>query len=181
MADKQSRGRGGRRGGRVRGQPRRGGVDGGGGEEEPKPHRSSTSVEDFTVEFDRLRMRCDVDEEEEQTVARRFTGTENGKRVVGPNPVRNSSTGVTPNTSSSREGMTNSKRCYKCQGLGHFAADCPNRQIVTFLEEDLGPVFDDNREVVEENHSDHEEITYADYGEMLVVRRALSSGLVGRL
>ncbi|GKE00048.1 hypothetical protein Tco_1388031, partial [Tanacetum coccineum] len=39
MADKQPRGRGGRRGGRVRGQPRRGGVDGGGGEEEPKPHR----------------------------------------------------------------------------------------------------------------------------------------------
>ncbi|GKC75614.1 putative reverse transcriptase domain-containing protein [Tanacetum coccineum] len=176
---------------------------------------SSTSVEDFTGEFDRLRMRCDVDEEEEQTVARylaclwskisdvvhlqqfwsyndvcrlalkvesqlkkktsnsqfnrRFTGTENGKRVVGPNPVRNSSTGVTPNPSSSRGGMTNSKRCYKCQGLGHFAADCPNRQIVTLLEEDLGPVFDDNREVVEENHSDHEEITYADYGEMLVL------------
>ncbi|GJX19894.1 RNA-directed DNA polymerase [Tanacetum coccineum] len=65
--------------------------------------------------------------------------------------------------------MANSKRCYKCQGLGHFAADCPNRQIVTLLEEDLGPVFDDNREVVEENHSDHEEITYVDYGEMLVL------------
>ncbi|GKB11401.1 putative reverse transcriptase domain-containing protein [Tanacetum coccineum] len=60
-------------------------------------------------------------------------------------------------------------------GLGHFAVDCPNRQIVTLLEEDLGPVFDDDREVVEENHSDHKEITYADCEEMLVVRRALSS------
>ena len=28
------------------------------------------SVEDFTGEFDRLRMRCDVDEEDEQTLAR---------------------------------------------------------------------------------------------------------------
>ncbi|GKB45238.1 hypothetical protein Tco_0890180, partial [Tanacetum coccineum] len=71
--------------------------------------------------------------------------------------------------------MTNSQRCYKCQGLGRFAADCPNRPIVTLLEEDLGPIFDDNREVIVENHSDHEEITYADCGEMLVVRQALSS------
>nr|GFB23788.1 reverse transcriptase domain-containing protein [Tanacetum cinerariifolium] len=31
---------------------------------------TSMSVEDFTGEFDRLRMRCGVDEEEEQTVAR---------------------------------------------------------------------------------------------------------------
>ncbi|GJX86206.1 RNA-directed DNA polymerase [Tanacetum coccineum] len=155
---------------------------------------SSMSAEDFIGEFDRLRMRCDVDEEEEQTMARylaclrseisdvvhlqqfwsynnvcrlalkvesqlkrktsnsqfkrRFTGTENEKCVVRPKP---------------------------CQGLGHFAVDCPNRQIVTLLEEDLGPVFDDDREVVEENHSDHKEITYADCEEMLVVRRALSS------
>ncbi|PWA70702.1 hypothetical protein CTI12_AA286890 [Artemisia annua] len=125
---------------------------------------SSMSVEDFTGEFDRLRMRCDVDEEDEQTVARylaclrseiadvvhlqqfwsyndvcrlalkvesqlkkktsnsqfnrRFTGTENGKRVVGPNPVRNSGTGSDPNPihnnnsnpSSSRGGVTNTKR-----------------------------------------------------------------------
>ena len=31
---------------------------------------TSMSVEDFTGEFDRLRMRCDVDEEDEQTLAR---------------------------------------------------------------------------------------------------------------
>ncbi|GJU02692.1 reverse transcriptase domain-containing protein [Tanacetum coccineum] len=192
---------------------------------------TSMSVEDFTGEFDRLRMRCGVDEEEEQTVARylaslrpeiadvvhlqqywsyndvcrlslkvegqlkkkisssRFTsrvmGNEMGKRVVGSNPARNPYTNATPNLgtsqnhnsnpSSSRGGATTSKRCFKCQGLGHFAADCPNRQVVTLLEEDFGPVFDEYRDAVEENISDQEEITYADSGEMLVVRRALST------
>ncbi|GKB83407.1 hypothetical protein Tco_0950302 [Tanacetum coccineum] len=147
MADEQPRGCGGHRGGRVRGQPRRGVDD---GEEVPQPHParldvhrdinhevdgvsnsddgedegldtdsgsnkeeddlgmkvdipvfegkphpdefidwlhtverqqafikyhnvrqvSSMSVEDFTGEFDRLRMRCNVDEEDEQRVAR---------------------------------------------------------------------------------------------------------------
>nr|GEV97955.1 RNA-directed DNA polymerase [Tanacetum cinerariifolium] len=40
----------------------------------PKYHnfsqRASSFVEDFIAEFDRLRMRCDVDEEEEQVIAR---------------------------------------------------------------------------------------------------------------
>lgn len=103
--------------------------------------------------------------------------------MTGLNPTRNSSTGAThsltpiqnpnSNTSSSRGGA--GKRCFKCQGLGHFAADCPNRQIVTLLEEDFGPVFDDYRDPIEENISDTEKLTYADSGEMLVVRRALST------
>ncbi|GKB43842.1 putative RNA-directed DNA polymerase, partial [Tanacetum coccineum] len=179
----------------------------------------------------KVKMRCGVDEEEEQTVARylaslrpeiadvvhlqqywsyndvcrlslkvegqlkkktsssRFTsrvmGNEMGKRVVGSNQTRNPYTSATPNSgtsqnqnsnpSSSRGGATTSKRCYKCQGLGHFAADCPNRQIVTILEEDFGPVFDECGDEVEENVFDQEEITYADSGEALVVRRTLST------
>ncbi|GKB47892.1 RNA-directed DNA polymerase [Tanacetum coccineum] len=159
---------------------------------------TSMSVEDFIGEFDRLRMRCGVDEEEEQTVegqlkkktsSSRFTsrvmGNEMGKRVVGSNQTRNPFTSATPNSgtsqnqnsnpSSSRGGATTNKRCYKCQGLGHFAADCPNRQIVTILEEDFGPVFDECGDEVEENVFDQEEITYADSGEALVVRRTLST------
>ncbi|GJS78813.1 gag-pol polyprotein [Tanacetum coccineum] len=124
-----------------------------------------------------------------KTSSSRFTsrvmGNEMGKRVVGSNQTRNPYTSATPNSgtsqnqnsnpSSSRGGATTSKRCYKCQGLGHFAADCPNRQIVTILEEDFGPVFDECGDEVEENVVDQEEITYADSGEALVVRRTLST------
>ncbi|GJZ45166.1 reverse transcriptase domain-containing protein [Tanacetum coccineum] len=124
---------------------------------------TSMSVEDFTGEFDRLRMRCGVDEEEEQTVARylaslrpeiadvkktsssRFTsrvmGNEMGKRVVGLNQTRNPYTSATPNS------------------------------------EDFGPVFDEYGDEVEENVVGQEEITYADSGEALVVRRTLSTVL----
>ncbi|TXG63951.1 hypothetical protein EZV62_010945 [Acer yangbiense] len=31
---------------------------------------------------------------------------------------------------------TNSRRCFKCQGFGHIAFECPNRKIVSLVEED---------------------------------------------
>ena len=27
------------------------------------------------------------------------------------------------------------KRCYKCQGLGHIASECPNQKVITLIEE----------------------------------------------
>ena len=27
------------------------------------------------------------------------------------------------------------KRCYKCQGLGHIASECPNQKVRTLIEE----------------------------------------------
>jgi len=26
------------------------------------------------------------------------------------------------------------KMCFKCQGLGHVAADCPNKRVITLVE-----------------------------------------------
>jgi len=70
----------------------------------------------------------------------------------------------------------NNKRCFKCQSLGHIASKCPNRRIISLTEwqtckedeqEEEKEVYlmEEQEEVVEE----------ADEGELLVLRRALSS------
>ena len=99
----------------------------------------------------------------------RFTGTDTGKKVA--------SSTTTYNPNSSKGGTSANKRCYKCQGLGYFANDCPNKQIVTLVEEDVGPVFNEYDDDCEKVMSDSEEITYADSGEVLVVRRTMSAVL----
>ncbi|GAV85527.1 zf-CCHC domain-containing protein, partial [Cephalotus follicularis] len=62
------------------------------------------------------------------------------------------------------------KRCYKCQGLGHFVAECPNRSIITFVAE---PKFDESDEEQSETSEDGE-IIYVDQRESLVLRRILN-------
>ena len=74
----------------------------------------------------------------------------------------------------------NPKRCFKCQELGHIAADCPNQKVITLakweamkedqLEDKQGEGVD-----VEGEKTQEEVIEEADEGEMLVLRRALSS------
>ncbi|GKE14197.1 RNA-directed DNA polymerase [Tanacetum coccineum] len=59
--------------------------------------------------------------------------------------------------------------CFKCQGIGHFARDCPNQQLVT-LTEDTPPVYDTDNEGEETEG----EIVYPDKGEALVSQRVLS-------
>nr|GEV17079.1 putative RNA-directed DNA polymerase [Tanacetum cinerariifolium] len=113
----------------------------------------------------------------------RFTGSDAVKKVANPssNPTRNANSPTSYNTTSIRRGVSTNKWCYKCQGLGHYANDCPNRQIVTLVEEDLRPVFDEYDNEYEKRMSDAEEITYADSGEVLVVRRSMSAVVISIL
>ncbi|KAD2113026.1 hypothetical protein E3N88_41812 [Mikania micrantha] len=65
------------------------------------------------------------------------------------------------------------RRCFRCQGLGHIASECPNKKNVTFTD------FDDEEELEPKtNHvivgSIPEEILGPDEGECLLVKRALS-------
>ncbi|KAH7682941.1 Zinc finger CCHC-type protein [Dioscorea alata] len=51
---------------------------------------------------------------------------------------------------------TSSRKCFKCQGYGHIAADCPNRKIISLVEEEI------------EEGSNEDEVVHADEGELLV-------------
>jgi len=68
----------------------------------------------------------------------------------------------------------------RCQGLGHITADCPNQKVITLAEWEVVKdevVEEEKEEDIEHNgDEDREEvIEEANEGEMLMLRRALSS------
>lgn len=64
------------------------------------------------------------------------------------------------------------KKCFKCQGYGHFQDQCPNKRIMTIREVD-----EINQEIEndDEDPGDTEEETFldADHGESLMMKRVL--------
>nr|GEZ69401.1 reverse transcriptase domain-containing protein [Tanacetum cinerariifolium] len=68
---------------------------------------------------------------------------------------------------------TNSRvlRCFKYQGLRHVARECPNKLLVTIMD-DTTPVYDieNDEDVVQ----DIDGLVYADQGEALVTQRVLN-------
>ncbi|GJV95868.1 reverse transcriptase domain-containing protein [Tanacetum coccineum] len=150
-------------------------------------NKQTLTVEEFIAEFERVRMRCGVEENEEQTIAR-FLGslrTDISEVVYLQqyysfhdvcsrlSPVRgrahinvehHSLNGVltTPTTSS--------LRCFKCQGIGHLKRDCPNKQALTLIDE-ADPIYDTEDEV-------ETEVVHPDRGELLVTRRLLNTAVL---
>jgi len=67
------------------------------------------------------------------------------------------------------------RRCFRCQGLGHIASECPNKSVVTQAEYQAS--FEEEMEEEKESYLNKalEEVEEGpDEGELLVVRRALS-------
>ena len=66
------------------------------------------------------------------------------------------------------------RHCFKCQGLGHTAFDCPNRKVITLAEWQSvkeEEKEEEEEEAVEGEEEDlEEEVTGADEAEMLVLR-----------
>ncbi|GJY19844.1 reverse transcriptase domain-containing protein [Tanacetum coccineum] len=179
--------------------------------------QQTLTVEEFISEFERVRMRCGVEENEEQTIARFLGGlrtdisdvvylqqyysfhdvcrlalkvekqllakqkttTRFGSSSRAPQsatgPVRvgpikaepPALIGVSPTPT------TSSLRCFKCQGIGHLKRDCPNKQVLTLIDE-VDPLYDTEDEA-------ETEVVYPDRGELLVTRRLLNTALFGEL
>lgn len=182
--------------------------------------QKNLSVEEYTREFEKLMMKCDIHEREEQTIARylgglntdvahpvqlqqywslddvvrlamrvekhlpkkhsyrNFSSTENSsypRKTDNDQP----STSTKPSPKPTTENKPKATKCFKCQGFGHIASNCPTRRTITIIK---GEAYED---VDEETNRDEpekeevlepiydEELIVADHGESLVIRRSL--------
>jgi len=65
------------------------------------------------------------------------------------------------------------KRCFKCQGYGHFQANCPNRRVLTLREMEEIDQFALELTVEEEEEEEPATVLTSDVGELLVLQRIL--------
>lgn len=63
--------------------------------------------------------------------------------------------------------------CFKCQGKGHYARECPNQRVM--ILKDNGEYESQDEAEGEQAGSEEDVVDYPDVGELLVTRRALSS------
>lgn len=183
--------------------------------------QGSRSVEEYAREFEYFLMKCELQEDEPQTLVR-FLGGLDSKIVNvvelhhystleelvilahkvdkqqktkgkwdSSRPFAKTTSYTKPNTFTPKPKPTNipkppfkkpessplqtkaPRRCFRCQGLGHFASECPNTKVVTLMEyEALGEEHE--MEGYEEEGEEEEKILGPDEGECLVVRRTVS-------
>ena len=70
-------------------------------------------------------------------------------------------------------------RCFKCQGIGHLQADCPNRKAIMYTGDQLIELNNDDKEP-EDNHQEEDDgdgDIEPDEGELLVIQRSLHADL----
>ncbi|GJX15256.1 gag-pol polyprotein [Tanacetum coccineum] len=181
------------------------------------------SAEDYSREFEYLLMKCDIPEDDPQTLVRYLGGLEprvanvvelhtyqtlaeltilahkvdsqqrsKGKQEIKPmfkpNPQTKSTiptqpnSPITPKPVNINSPQTNTpkapRRCFRCQGLGHIASECPNKRLVTLTDFEIAGGYDFGVETSDDQvrtGDPDEEVVGPDVGELLVVRRALSS------
>src|SRR5688572_8068562 len=74
------------------------------------------------------------------------------------------------------------RRCFRCQGLGHYASECPNKRVVSLVDYQsalyVEPEYEKEEEVrvdaKDEEDVVEEYVEEPDEGELLVVERALN-------
>ena len=71
---------------------------------------------------------------------------------------------------------TSGRQCFKCQGLGHIAFECPNGKVIAFVVEE-----GEEEEACDEygrELEDDGEVAYGDQGLSIVVQRNLKVSFV---
>ncbi|KAI0522935.1 hypothetical protein KFK09_005324 [Dendrobium nobile] len=71
---------------------------------------------------------------------------------------------------------TPARKCFKCEGFGHIASNCPTRRIVTILEEE--PDLEEacsTENMIDREPMNQPTVIEADEGNLLVLRRLLNS------
>ncbi|GJU89629.1 RNA-directed DNA polymerase [Tanacetum coccineum] len=159
--------------------------------------QQNMTMEEVINEFDKLRMRCDLVEEEEQTYTdvcklalkvekhikekskgstsrftSRFTPPTKTAPPTTPKTTPKATTPITSDAGNTRERVDNAPHYYKCSGLGHYARDYPNMKTPAFIPNDAGLIYDIDIEPELDEPGD--ELIYPDRREALVIKRILN-------
>ncbi|XP_074314120.1 uncharacterized protein LOC141649327 [Silene latifolia] len=117
--------------------------------------QGSLSIADYIAEFERITLMSEVKEIEEQKMARFFRGLNlNIAHVVEMHSYSSfdmlcdlcvkaegqiksggvASRSISKTVQEPKEKSLTKVRCFKCQGLGHYQSECPNRRSITLCE-----------------------------------------------
>ncbi|GJR88892.1 reverse transcriptase domain-containing protein [Tanacetum coccineum] len=129
--------------------------------------QQNLTVEEVINEFDKLRMRCDVVEEED-----RFTPPTKTAPLTAHKTAPKATTPTTSAVGNTRKRVDNAPLYYKCGGLGHYVHDCLNLKTLAFVPDDACPIYDTNAEPELDEPGD--ELVYPDRREALVIQRVLN-------
>ena len=66
-------------------------------------------------------------------------------------------------------------KCFQCQGLGHYAYECPNKKVMILRDGEY--ISESEVEKGEESEDDEEEVEKTLEGELLMIRRLLGHQL----
>ncbi|KAD5508175.1 hypothetical protein E3N88_15878 [Mikania micrantha] len=156
--------------------------------------QNQRTAEEYSREFEYLIMKCDLPEDDPQTLeltmlAHKVDNQHRTKARVEvsrtvPKPTNTSKPATTGKTPMSTESSSHSNRApcryFRCQGLGHIASECPNKKMVTLAEyECTEKLFAVEPSMEENSPADTvvEEIIGPDGGQSLVIRRTLNTSV----
>lgn len=83
--------------------------------------------------------------------------------------VQKKGEGFVDRKQTSNSSTSSCQKCFKCHGFRHIASDCPNRIILTLVEDHSDREGDEGRNELEFD-DEEEEVTCADHGMSIVVQ-----------